>query len=73
MELAGTKARDAGTLRRETDRLIKSPGFDRFVGSFTDYWLDLRNIRRDEPDIVCIPSTADDYIDRWPGTRLSRR
>ena len=64
MELAGTgKLRDAGTLRRETDRLIKSPGFDRFVGSFTDYWLDLRNIRRDEPDIRLHPEYRfDDYL-----------
>ena len=66
MELAaGGKLRDADTLRRETDRLINSnsPGFDRFVENFTDYWLDLRNIRRDEPDIRLHPEYRfDDYL-----------
>lgn len=64
MELAAAgKLRDAGTLRGETDRLINSRGFDRFVQSFTDYWLDLRNIRRDEPDIRLHPEYRfDDYL-----------
>ncbi|MCB9922140.1 MAG: DUF1592 domain-containing protein [Planctomycetaceae bacterium] len=64
MELAAVgKLRDADTLRRETDRLITSPGFDRFVEGFTDYWLDLRNIRRDEPDIRLHPEYRfDDYL-----------
>jgi hypothetical protein len=64
MELAAAgKLRDADTLRRETDRLINSPGFDRFVENFTDYWLDLRNIRRDEPDIRLHPEYRfDDYL-----------
>ncbi|MEZ6123604.1 MAG: DUF1592 domain-containing protein [Planctomycetaceae bacterium] len=64
MELAGAgKLRDADTLRRETDRLINSSGFDRFVENFTDYWLDLRNIRRDEPDIRLHPEYRfDDYL-----------
>ncbi|MDV6031531.1 MAG: DUF1592 domain-containing protein [Phycisphaera sp. RhM] len=52
MELAAAgMMRDADTLRGETDRLINSRGFARFVQNFTDYWLDLRNIRRDEPDM----------------------
>lgn len=64
MELAAAgKLRDANTLRRETDQLISSPSFDRFVESFTDYWLDLRNIRRDEPDIRLHPEYRfDDYL-----------
>ena len=64
MELAAArKLRDADTLRRETDRLINSPGFDWFVENFTDYWLDLRNIRRDEPDIRLHPEYRfDDYL-----------
>lgn len=64
MELAATgKLRHADTLRRETDRLINSPGFDRFVDNFTDYWLDLRSIRRDEPDIRLHPEYRfDDYL-----------
>lgn len=64
MELAAAgKLRDADTLRGETDRLIDSRGFDRFVQNFTDYWLDLRNIRRDEPDIRLHPEYRfDDYL-----------
>lgn len=64
MELAAVgKLRDADTLRRETDRLINSPAFNRFVESFTDYWLDLRNMRRDEPDIRLHPEYRfDDYL-----------
>ncbi|MCA9050317.1 MAG: DUF1592 domain-containing protein, partial [Planctomycetaceae bacterium] len=60
---AAENLRDADTLRRETDRLIDSPGFDRFVQNFTNYWLDLRNIRRDEPDIRLYPEYRfDDYL-----------
>ncbi|MEZ6132333.1 MAG: DUF1592 domain-containing protein [Planctomycetaceae bacterium] len=64
MELAASgKLRDADTLRSETDRLIDTPGFDRFVQNFTDYWLDLRKIRRDEPDIRLHPEYRfDDYL-----------
>ncbi len=64
MELAAAgKMCNADTLRRKTDRLINSSGFDRFVESFTDYWLDLRNIRRDEPDIRLHPEYRfDDYL-----------
>jgi Protein of unknown function (DUF1592)/Protein of unknown function (DUF1585)/Protein of unknown function (DUF1587)/Protein of unknown function (DUF1588)/Planctomycete cytochrome C len=52
MQLAqDKKLRDPQTLRTETDRLIASPGFDRFVKNFTDCWLGLRHIRRDDPDI----------------------
>ena len=37
-------------LKSETNRLVASDGFDRFVQNFTDYWLNLRHINRDEPD-----------------------
>ena len=47
--------RAARTLRTETDRLISGDGFERFVKHFTDYWLELRNIHRDEPDIRRFP------------------
>ncbi len=47
--------RNADTLRAETDRLIDDDGFERFVKHFTDYWLELRNIHRDEPDIRRFP------------------
>lgn len=64
MELAAAgKLRDAETLRHETDRLINDPGFGRFVDNFTDYWLDLRNVRRDEPDVRLHPEYRfDDYL-----------
>ncbi|WP_442510314.1 DUF1588 domain-containing protein [Novipirellula sp. SH528] len=64
MKLAKSgQLRVASTLRCETDRLIASPGFDRFVQNFTDYWLNLRHIRRDEPDIRLHPEYRfDDYL-----------
>ncbi len=64
LELARTQQlSNAEVLRRETDRLIASPGFERFIRSFTDYWLSLRHIRRDEPDIRLYPEYRfDDYL-----------
>ena len=60
---AAGRLRDRNVLRLETDRLIESPEFERFVDTFTDYWLDLRNIRRDEPDIRLHPEYRfDDYL-----------
>ena len=60
---AAGKLCNARTLRSETERLIDSPGFDRFVQNFTNYWLELRNIRRDEPDIRLYPEYRfDDYL-----------
>ena len=47
--------RDQGVLREQTVRLIESPGCDRFVTNFTDYWLNLRHIHRDEPDVRLYP------------------
>ncbi len=46
---------NADVLRAETDRLIQDVGFDRFVRNFTDYWLNLRHINRDEPDVRLHP------------------
>lgn len=60
---AGGNLHDAKTLRSETDRLIDSPGFDLFVENFTNYWLSLRHIRRDAPDIRLYPEYRfDDYL-----------
>ena len=50
-------------LRAEVDRLVDDPRFLRFIKNFTDYWLDLRNLRRDEPDIRLYPEYRfDDYL-----------
>ena len=64
LELARTKQlRDIKTLQSETDRLIASANFERFIKNFTDYWLSLRHIRRDEPDIRLYPEYRfDDYL-----------
>ncbi len=57
------KLRNAAVLRRETDRLIAGEGFQRFVTHFTDYWLSLRELRRDDPDIRLYPEyRLDDYL-----------
>jgi len=57
------KLRDASVLRGETERLIAGRGFERFVKNFTDYWLNLRLVRRDDPDIRLYPEYRfDDYL-----------
>jgi mono/diheme cytochrome c family protein len=50
-----SQLRNADDLRAETNRLIESPGFERFVQNFTDYWLNLRHVHRDEPDVRLHP------------------
>ena len=66
LELAEKGAlHDAGVLREEALRLIGSGGggFERFVKSFTDYWLSLRHVRRDDPDIRLFPEYRfDEYL-----------
>ncbi len=55
--------RDAEVLRTETERLMASAGFDRFVQNFTDEWLSLRHVRRDDPDIRLYPEYRfDEYL-----------
>ena len=56
LELARAgQLRDRATLKTEIDRLVAGDGFDRFVTNFTGYWLNLRNIQRDEPDVRLYP------------------
>jgi len=56
LELAARQQlRDPEILRSETQRLIASPGFDRFVKNFTDYWLNLKHLYRDEPHAGLYP------------------
>ena len=50
-----SELRDAEVLRAETKRLTEGVGFERFVQNFTDYWLNLRHIHRDEPDVRLYP------------------
>jgi hypothetical protein len=55
--------REPQVLRAETERLIASAGFERFVENFTDCWLNLRHIRRDDPDIRLFPEYRfDEYL-----------
>jgi len=50
-------------LRAETDRLIEAESFDGFVAELTDYWLSLKDIRKDEPDVRLYPEYRfDDYL-----------
>ena len=57
------KLRNATVLRRETERLLASDAFTRFVNHFTDSWLNLRALRRDDPDIRLYPEyRLDDYL-----------
>lgn len=62
-KLAGARLKDPGVLRQETDRLIDGTGFDRFVRNFSEYWLDLRHLRRDDPDKRLYPEyQLDEYL-----------
>jgi hypothetical protein len=63
-ELARTsRLRNPDTLRREANRLIDGSGGERFVKSFTGYWLNLRYLRRDDPDRRLYPEyQLDEYL-----------
>jgi hypothetical protein len=57
------RLRGAGGLRAEADRLIAGAGFERFVKGFSGYWLNLRHLRRDDPDIRLYPEyRLDEYL-----------
>jgi hypothetical protein len=64
MELADNgRLADPATLAAETERLLSAEPFGRFIENFTDYWLDLRHLRRDEPDARLYPEYRfDDYL-----------
>ncbi|MCA9178772.1 MAG: DUF1592 domain-containing protein, partial [Planctomycetales bacterium] len=50
-------------LRSEVDRLISDERFERFVADFTDQWLGLAQLRRDNPDVRLYPEyRKDDYL-----------
>jgi len=55
--------RAAGAMGRESDRLMDGAGFERFVKSFTGYWLNLRHLRRDDADKRLYPEyQLDEYL-----------
>lgn len=55
--------RDRRVLRSEGERLIAGESFDRFIQNFTGYWLHLRQLRREDPDIRLYPEYRfDDYL-----------
>ena len=57
------KLRDEETLRAQTSRLIASDDFTRFVRHFTDGWLNLSELRRDQPNVRLYPEyRLDDYL-----------
>ncbi len=57
------KLTDAEVLAAETDRLVDSDRFDQFIKNFSDHWLSLKDIRRDQPDIRLYPEYRfDDYL-----------
>ncbi|MFT5523649.1 MAG: hypothetical protein ACI9G1_003554 [Pirellulaceae bacterium] len=64
MKLAAAgKLRDVDIVSAETNRLIDRESFDYFVNNFTDYWLNLRHIHRDEPDVRLYPEYRfDNYL-----------
>ncbi len=50
-------------LSREVDRMIADKHFENFVTDFTDQWLELKDVRRDEPDNRLYPEyRKDDYL-----------
>ena len=54
---------DRDILQKETQRLLNSKSSENFVTNFTDYWLSLKEIRRDEPDVRLYPEYRfDDYL-----------
>jgi hypothetical protein len=54
---------DQQALIHEADRLVDGVGFERFVKSFTGYWLNLRYLRRDDPDKRLFPEyQLDEYL-----------
>ncbi len=54
---------DSATVRQHALRLMASEGFERFVNTFTDDWLNLRFLRRDDPDHRLYPEyRLDEYL-----------
>lgn len=57
------RLRDREILRGEVDRLVADARFERFVADFTDQWLNLRQLRRDQADDRLYPEyRVDEYL-----------
>lgn len=52
--------RDAKVLRAQTERLLNDPRSSRFTDAFLDYWIDLRKVNDNTPDVILYP---DYYLD----------
>ena len=51
------------TFEQEHARMLADPRFDRFIEGFVEQWLDLADLRRDEPDNRLYPEyRKDDYL-----------
>lgn len=60
--LSGALAEHA-VLDSEVDRLLADERFSSFVEDFANHWLDLKNLKRDSPDIRLYPEyRGDDYL-----------
>ena len=55
------KLRDAGNLKKQVDRLIGKPEFNRFVQEFLKAWLQLDEINDTDPDRELYPEYAGDW------------
>ena len=55
------KLRDAGNLKKQVDRLIDKPEFNRFVREFLNSWLKLDEINDTDPDRELYPEYAGDW------------
>lgn len=50
-------------LRAQTERLLQSPGVDRFIADFTDGWLNLRDLEFTTPDRLLYPEFDELLLD----------
>ena len=58
---AGKLKSDSVELRKQTERLLNDPRFDRFLEDFCDAWLDLRDLEATFPDRRLFPE-FDEYL-----------
>ncbi|MCR9295406.1 MAG: DUF1592 domain-containing protein [bacterium] len=60
---ASNSLRDKVTVQQQAARMIQDPRFQEFIRNFANYWLDLRHVKRDSPDMRLYPEyRGDDYL-----------